>query len=64
MLEASKDDPNSDLPSKTGCSPKKPAEACWRIIDKFPWKKSGYYWIKPSCSKIPMRVYCDYASED
>jgi len=50
--------------SKYGSSPKNPAYGCWRIIDKFPYKKSGYYWIKPICSKIPMRVYCDYESTD
>jgi hypothetical protein len=29
----------------------------------FPYKKSGYYWIKPWCSKVSLRVYCDFESE-
>jgi len=26
----------------------------------FKHKISGYYWIKPECGNIPIRVYCDF----
>ncbi len=24
---------------------------------------SRYYWIKPACSKIPLRMFCDFQGE-
>jgi hypothetical protein len=29
-----------------GCSAKNPSHSgCWKIVENYPWKKSGYYWI-------------------
>jgi hypothetical protein len=46
-----------------GCHPTKPVKGCWVIKDKFPDKKSGFYWILPHCAKTPMRVYCNFDTE-
>jgi len=27
-----------------GCAAASPAPSCYKIITKFPYKKSGYYW--------------------
>ena len=34
--------------------------SCFKIKKKFTFKKSGYYWIKPECVEIPLRVFCDF----
>lgn len=26
----------------------------------YPYKKSGYYWIKNDCMKDPLRMFCDF----
>ena len=31
--------------SKPACGPTNPLESCWKLHDKFPNKKSGYYWL-------------------
>ena len=36
---------------------------CWEIKKMLPFKKSGFYWIKPECSKKPLRVYCDFSAD-
>ena len=38
----------------------KPGEDCLSIKKLFPLKRSGYYWIQPSCSLSPIRVFCDF----
>ena len=37
------------------------ATDCHSIKRIFPNKKSGFYWIKPRCSKKSLRVYCDFS---
>ena len=38
-----------------------PAVDCYQIIKINRFKKSGFYWIKPSCSKFPIKVFCDFS---
>ena len=38
-----------------------PGLDCWHIKKKSPTKKSGFYWIKTSCTKKAIRVYCDFS---
>ena len=38
-----------------------PGKDCWHIKQKIPFKKSGYYWIKPRCTKKALRVFCDFS---
>jgi len=38
-----------------------PAKDCWHIKQLIPVKKSGFYWIKPTCSRRALRVFCDYS---
>ena len=47
-----------------GASSKRFGKSCGQILRIFPYKKSGYYWIKPPCSKIPLRVYCDLSNKN
>ena len=37
-----------------------PAKNCHFIKEKYIYKKSGFYWLKPECSKQPIRVFCDF----
>jgi len=38
-----------------------PGLDCWHIKKNSPTKKSGFYWIKTSCTKKAIRVYCDFS---
>lgn len=44
-----------------GSSSDNPAISCAAIKLTIPYKISGFYWIKPVCSKISLRMYCDYS---
>lgn len=41
-----------------------PVIDCSHIINSFPSKHSGYYWIKNDCMEKAQRVYCDFDSYD
>ena len=43
-----------------GTHAQSPAKNCFQIKMQFKYKKSGYYWIQPICSKQSLRVFCDY----
>lgn len=45
-----------------GSNSMKPAKSCDSIKRVYPYKKTGYYWVKPYCSQMPLRVYCDFRS--
>ena len=47
-----------------GAKMETPAKDCNIIKKIFPKKKSGFYWIKPNCSKKPLRVFCDFSIKD
>jgi len=57
--------PPTDPPGDScpGCSAKTAMEACWKIKDKLPEKKLGFYWVHPGCSKSPLRVFCDFKTK-
>ncbi len=38
-------------------------EDCWKIKEIMPFKKSGFYWIRPACGNKPFRVFCDFSIE-
>ena len=44
-----------------GSSQFKPGEDCTAIKRAFPRKRSGFYWIQPSCARFPIRVFCDFS---
>lgn len=50
---------NAKRPSCRGCGPLNPLPSCYKILKSYPHKKSGYYWVKPDCSSLAMRVYCE-----
>lgn len=43
-----------------GTVSKHPSNSCFTIKKLAPFKKSGYYWIKPDCVPNPLRVFCDF----
>ncbi len=45
-----------------GSSSNKPAASCSEIKTLFPYKMTGFYWLKPDCTKFAIRVFCDYSS--
>ena len=45
-----------------GASSSKPASSCSEIKTMFPYKMTGFYWLKADCSKFAIRVFCDYTS--
>jgi len=53
----------ADSTAPPGVSPENPAGACYKIKLMFPYKKSGYYWVKSACQNEPKRVYCDFETE-
>ena len=54
------DGPNSGAP-QIGSVFTSPGKDCWHIKQLIPFKKSGYYWIKPKCTKKSIRVFCDFS---
>ncbi len=53
-----------ELPVCNGCGASRPLPSCYKIVKATPHKKSGYYWIKPYCAEVPMRVYCELFPDD
>lgn len=51
----------SNIKKDIGVSSKNPAFDCSQIKEIYKTKKSGFYYIQPSCSSIPMRVFCDFS---
>ena len=47
-----------------GASATRPAISCAFIKNLFPYKMTGYYWIKPECAKVAIRVFCDYTTSE
>jgi len=47
-----------------GSAPSNPSKSCWEIKEVFPEKKSGFYWLKPRCTNLPIRVFCDFDHKD
>ena len=47
--------------STLGNTPDSPALDCYKIKEVTPYKKSGFYWIKPKCAPKALRVYCDFS---
>lgn len=45
-----------------GSSSGRPASSCSEIKIMFPYKMTGFYWLKPECSKFAIRAFCDYTS--
>jgi len=43
-----------------GTVSKHPAKSCFHIKKMTPYKKTGYFWIKPDCVSSPLRVFCDF----
>ena len=44
----------------TGSSKDLPGSGCQNILNKFPYKENGYFWIKTGCMSKAHRVYCDF----
>jgi len=38
----------------------KPAINCRHIHLLYLHKRSGWFWIQPLCSKVPIRAFCDF----
>jgi len=59
------DRPKPDPPGDScpGCSSKTKVPACYHIKDLHPKIKDGFFWVKPGCSKSPLRVYCDFKTK-
>ena len=51
---------NKEKEETYGNSPKKPAVSCFKIREKQPLKKNGYFWVKMPCMPESARVYCDF----
>ena len=47
-----------------GASATRPAASCAFIKNLFPYKMTGYYWIKPECARVAIRVFCDYTTSE
>ena len=43
-----------------GTSVSSPAKDCISIRKAYPHKISGYYWVNPDCTSVPLRVFCDF----
>jgi len=43
-----------------GSSFSRPSSSCTELKKKFPFKRSGYYWIKGGCQTQPIRLFCDF----
>ena len=54
------DSEHSNLLSSQGSSSLNPIRDCAYIHKAFPHKTNGFYWIKPECSLIALRVYCNF----
>ena len=54
----------SSGPPQIGSVFTSPGKDCWHIKQLIPFKKSGYYWIKPRCAKKSLRVFCDFSVDD
>ncbi len=53
---------NKEDSNLVGSNSRKPGSDCKTIQEVLNHKVSGYYWVKPECSNIPLRVYCDFAN--
>lgn len=43
-----------------GSNVNKAAGTCTSIITLYPFKKSGFYWIKSLCMPVAQRLFCDF----
>jgi hypothetical protein len=61
-LQKDEDEAKEALSGTIGSNSLRPAKSCASIKRTFSYKKTGYYWIHPPCSKMPLRVFCDFTS--
>jgi hypothetical protein len=61
-LQKEEDEAKDALAGTIGSNSLRPAKSCAAIKRTFSYKKTGYYWVKPRCSVVPMRVFCDFTS--
>lgn len=54
------DSEHSNILSSIGSSSLNPIRDCSYVHKAYPHKSNGFYWIKPECSKIALRVFCNF----
>lgn len=60
--EKGKDELNNQIP--LGASEEAPGQNCVHIKTVYKSAISGFYWIKPECTKEPIKVWCDFSIYD
>lgn len=50
-----------DSSGQMGGSPQNPANNCLRLKQLYVKAHSGFYFIKPDCSAVPYKVWCDFS---